>query len=44
MKAVGEEYSVTMPPGLAAEIEARAHEEHRTADELVLRRREALSG
>ena len=35
MKATGEEYSVSMPPALAAEVEAVAHEEHRPPDELV---------
>ena len=35
MKAPGENYSVSIPPALAAEVEAMAHEEHRPADELV---------
>jgi len=35
MKATGENYSVSVPPALAAEVEAVAHEEHRPADELV---------
>ena len=35
MKTQGDHYSVNVPPALAAEIEAIAHEEHRPADELV---------
>ena len=35
MKATGEEYSVSMPPALAAEVQAVAHEERRPPDELV---------
>ena len=35
MKVAGENYSVSMPPALAAEVEAVAREEHRPAEALV---------
>jgi metal-responsive CopG/Arc/MetJ family transcriptional regulator len=35
MKAASENCSVSIPPALAAEVEAIAHEEHRQAQEVV---------